>query len=62
MTDINRHQLEGETGEMLKKKIPLRRFADINELDLLISMLLNKKNSYMTGSIITIDGGLSAGL
>jgi len=25
-------------------------------------MLLNKKNSYMTGSIITIDGGLSAGL
>ena len=62
MTDINRHQLEGKAGEMLKKKIPLRRFADINELDLLISMLLNKKNSYMTGSIITIDGGLSAGL
>jgi NAD(P)-dependent dehydrogenase (short-subunit alcohol dehydrogenase family) len=62
MTDINRHQLEGEAGEMLKKKIPLRRFADINELDLLISMLLNIKNSYMTGSIISIDGGLSAGL
>jgi NAD(P)-dependent dehydrogenase (short-subunit alcohol dehydrogenase family) len=62
MTDINRHQLESEAGEMLKKKIPLRRFADINELDLLISMLLNKKNSYMTGSIISIDGGLSAGL
>ena len=62
MTDINRHQLQGEAGEMLKKKIPLRRFADINELDLLISMLLNRKNSYMTGSIISIDGGLSAGL
>ena len=62
MTDINRHQLESEAGEMLKKKIPLRRFADINELDLLISMLLNRKNSYMTGSIISIDGGLSAGL
>ena len=62
MTDINRHQLEGEAGEMLKNKIPLRRFADMNELDLLISMLFNRKNSYMTGSIITIDGGLSAGL
>ena len=62
MTDINRLQLESEAGEMLKKKIPLRRFADINELDLLISMLLNRKNSYMTGSIISIDGGLSAGL
>ena len=62
MTDINRHQLEGEAGEMLKKKIPLRRFADMNEFDLLISMLFNRKNSYMTGSIITIDGGLSAAL
>ena len=62
LTDINRHQLEGKAGEILKKKIPLRRFADINELDLLISMLLNRKNSYMTGSIIAIDGGLSAGL
>ena len=47
---------------MLKKKIPLRRFADMSELDLLISMLFNRKNTYMTGSIIAIDGGLSAGL
>ena len=62
MTDINRHQLEGEAGNMLKKKIPLRRFAEPNDLDLLISMLMNRKNTYMTGSIIAIDGGLSAGL
>jgi hypothetical protein len=25
-------------------------------------MLMNRKNTYMTGSIIAIDGGLSAGL
>ena len=62
MTDINRLQLESEAGELLKKKIPLRRFADINEIDLLISIVLNRKNSYISGSIISIDGGLSAGL
>jgi len=47
---------------MLKKKIPFRRFAEPTELDVLISMLMNRKNTYMTGSIIAIDGGLSAGL
>ena len=62
LTDINRDQLEGEAGYMLKKKIPLRRFAEPTELDVLISMLMNRKNTYMTGSIIAIDGGLSAGL
>ena len=59
LTDINRDQLEGEAGHMLKKKIPFRRFAEPNELDVLISMLMNRKNTYMTGSIIAIDGGLS---
>ncbi|MDA7692804.1 SDR family oxidoreductase, partial [Alphaproteobacteria bacterium] len=62
LTDINRDQLEGEAGYMLKKKIPFRRFAEPTELDVLISMLMNRKNTYMTGSIIAIDGGLSAGL
>jgi len=62
LTDINRDQLEGETRYMLKKKIPFRRFAEPTELDVLISMLMNRKNTYMTGSIIAIDGGLSAGL
>ena len=62
LTDINRDQLEGEAGHMLKKKIPFRRFAQHSELDVLISMLMNRKNTYMTGSIIAIDGGLSADL
>tara|TARA_B110000908_G_scaffold44168_1_gene53775 strand:+ start:416 stop:1153 length:738 start_codon:yes stop_codon:yes gene_type:complete len=62
LTDINRDQLEGDAGHMLKKKIPFKRFAEPNELDVLISMLMNRKNTYMTGSIIAIDGGLSAGL
>lgn len=62
LTDINREQLEGDAGLLLKKKIPLRRFATAEELDVIISMLLNPQNTYMTGAVIAVDGGLSAGL
>ena len=62
LTDINRDQLEGETGDLLKKKIPLKRFATVDELDTIISMLLNTSNTYMTGAVVAVDGGLSTGL
>ena len=62
LTDINRDQLEGETGDLLKKKIPLKRFATVEELDTIISMLLNTSNTYMTGAVVAVDGGLSTGL
>ena len=62
LTDINRDQLGGETGDLLKKKIPLKRFATVDELDTIISMLLNISNTYMTGAVIAVDGGLSTGL
>ncbi len=62
LTDINRNQLEGKTGDLLKKKIPLKRFATVDELDTIISMLLNTRNTYMTGAVVAVDGGLSTGL
>ena len=62
LTDINKEQLEGHAGILLKKKIPLKRFATAEELDVIISMLLNRHNTYMTGAVIAVDGGLSAGL
>ena len=62
LSDINKEQLEGDAGISLKKKIPLKRFATAEELDVIISMLLNRHNTYMTGAVIAVDGGLSAGL
>ena len=62
LTDINKEQLEGDAGILLRKKIPLKRFATAEELDVIISMLLNRHNTYMTGAVIAVDGGLSAGL
>ena len=62
LTDINKDQLTGDAGSLIKKKIPLKRFASINELDVIVSMLLDARNTYMTGAVIAVDGGLSAGL
>ncbi len=62
LTDINKKHLESETSNLLKRKIPLKRFANVQELNVIISMLLNRHNTYMTGSVIAVDGGLSAGL
>ena len=60
--EINKKQLEGDAGVLLKKKIPLKRFATVEELDVIISMLVNPLNTYMTGATIAVDGGLSTGL
>ena len=62
LTDINKKQLEGDAAVLLKKKIPLKRFATVEELDVIISMLVNPLNTYMTGATIAVDGGLSTGL
>ncbi|MFZ9104311.1 MAG: SDR family NAD(P)-dependent oxidoreductase [Burkholderiaceae bacterium] len=61
-TDLNAELLDGPAGDALKKKTPLRRFAELNELDAPLRCLLDPANSYMTGSVLLVDGGMSAGL
>lgn len=48
--------------EKLEKQIPLRRFAQPDEVGGLASFLFSPMAGYITGSVIPIDGGLSAGL
>lgn len=48
--------------EKLENQIPLRRFAQPEEVGALTSFLLSPLAGYITGSIIPIDGGLTAGL
>ena len=62
MTDLNREFLRSEEGTRLAKKVPMRRFAAIEELSAALIFLLDPENSYMTGEILTIDGGMAAGL
>ena len=62
MTGLNREFLQSEEGARLAKKVPMRRFAAIEELSAALIFLLDPQNSYMTGETLTIDGGMAAGL
>lgn len=48
--------------EKLEKQIPLRRFAQPEEVAALTQFLFSPLAGYITGSLIPIDGGLTAGL
>jgi 3-oxoacyl-[acyl-carrier protein] reductase len=41
------------------KTIPLKRFAEPEEIAELCSFLVSDKASYITGEVIKIDGGLA---
>ncbi len=62
ITDINRDFLESGASDGLRKMIPMRRFAKAEELCPALLMMVDPLNSYMTGTTITIDGGMSVGL
>lgn len=57
-TDLNRDFLAGPAGESLVKRVPLRRFARPEDLDAVLLLLASEAGSYMTGSTVTVDGGL----
>ena len=61
-TALNADVIDGKAGEALLRKIPLGRSADLNELNAPLLCLLDPSNTYMTGSALLVDGGMSAGL
>jgi 3-oxoacyl-[acyl-carrier protein] reductase len=44
-------------GEKLTKRIPQRRVGSENDLDGVILLLASNASRYMTGSVVTVDGG-----
>ena len=62
ITDLNRDFLESNNATPLINKIPLKRFANVDELSTVLKMLVDPNNTYMTGSIINVDGGMSVSL
>ena len=59
-TDLNRDFLASEAGQAMLKRIPQRRFGELQELSGPLLLLASEASRYMTGSVITIDGGQSA--
>ena len=56
-TEINDTYLASEAGERLKKRVPMCRFGELEELTGPFLLLAGDGSSYMTGSIIAVDGG-----
>src|SRR6201994_1664090 len=56
-TEINHHFWSTPGGEKLTKRIPQRRVGDESDLDGAIMLLASSASRYMTGSVVTVDGG-----
>jgi len=56
-TEMNHGLWSTPAGERLIKGIPQRRIGAESDLDGAIMLLASKASSYMTGSVVTVDGG-----
>ena len=56
-TEINHDLWATPAGEKLAKRIPQRRVGREDDLDGAILLLASNASRYMTGSVITVDGG-----
>ncbi|MCC7276537.1 MAG: glucose 1-dehydrogenase [Alphaproteobacteria bacterium] len=56
-TDINRTFFASPAGEAVVRRIPQRRLGRPEDLDGALLLLASEAGQYMTGSVITVDGG-----
>jgi NAD(P)-dependent dehydrogenase (short-subunit alcohol dehydrogenase family) len=56
-TEINDGFLDSEPGQKLMAKVPMARHGALAELDGPLLLLASDAGSYMTGSVLTVDGG-----
>ncbi|RAI04164.1 2-deoxy-D-gluconate 3-dehydrogenase [Acuticoccus sediminis] len=56
-TDINREFFATDAGAALVRRIPQRRLGQPDDLSGALCLLASDASAYMTGSVISIDGG-----
>lgn len=59
MTELTKSTLSEEEIDELAQQVPANRFADPEEMGEVILFLASKRNSYMTGQNIIVDGGFT---
>lgn len=60
VTELTEEFLAGPGGEAILKRVPQRRFGEPRDLDGPLLLLASEAGRYMTGSILTVDGGYTA--
>ncbi|MBR0801201.1 SDR family oxidoreductase [Bradyrhizobium jicamae] len=56
-TELNDDFFESNAGQALIKRVPQRRLGQLNELDGPLLLLISDAGSFMTGSVVAVDGG-----
>jgi NAD(P)-dependent dehydrogenase (short-subunit alcohol dehydrogenase family) len=56
-TELNDDFFESEQGKALIKRVPQRRLGQLSELDGPLLLLVSDAGSFMTGSVVAVDGG-----
>lgn len=56
-TEINAGFTETEPGKKMVARIPMRRFGNLPDLDGPLLLLASDAGRFMTGSVLTVDGG-----
>ncbi len=61
-TDMNAEFLASDAGRAMTEKIPMRRVGQSEDLDAVLLLLAGRGSRYMTGAVLTVDGGHSLAL
>jgi len=59
-TDMS-EAVRNKAGDLIKKFIPMRRLGQPEDIARVVLFLASPESAYVTGQVITVDGGLSLG-
>ncbi|MEJ7783968.1 MAG: 3-oxoacyl-ACP reductase family protein [Solirubrobacteraceae bacterium] len=59
-TDMVAGLMDKDGGKGIKKQIPMKTFAEVEEVARVAAFLAGPGSSAMTGALVTVDGGVSA--
>jgi len=57
LTEMNAAFFASDAGARLARRIPQRRVGEPRDLSGPLLLLCSQASSYMTGSVVTVDGG-----
>lgn len=61
-TELVAGLVEKDGGKGISKQIPMRSFASVDQIAEVVTFIAGPDASYMTGSLVPVDGGASAAL